>query len=87
MLRFLLADDHEVVRRGLRSILAAQRDCQVIGEAADGRQAVALTKELNPDIVILDITIPALNGLEALRQIVRARPVTKVRVATMHGSA
>jgi DNA-binding NarL/FixJ family response regulator len=86
MLRFLLADDHEVVRRGLRSILESQPDCDVVGEAADGRRAVALTKELNPDVVILDITMPALNGLEALRQILRVRPGTKVLVVTMHDS-
>jgi DNA-binding NarL/FixJ family response regulator len=82
----LLADDHEVVRRGLRSIIEAQRDCQVVGEAADGREAVALTRELNPDIVILDIAMPALNGLEALRQILRVCPRTKVLVMTMHDS-
>ncbi|MGB9070341.1 MAG: response regulator transcription factor [Candidatus Acidiferrales bacterium] len=85
-LRFLLADDHEVVRRGLRSIIESQPGCDVVGEAADGRRAVALTKELNPDIVILDITMPALNGLEALRQIHGACPRTKVLVVTMHDS-
>jgi len=86
MLRFLLADDHQVVRQGLRSILEAQHDCQVVAEAADGRRAVALTKELNPDIAILDITMPALNGLDAMRQILKSRPKTKVLILTMHGS-
>ena len=85
-LKLLLADDHEVVRRGLRSILETQRDCEVVGEAADGRQAVALVKELNPDIVILDISMPALNGLEATRQILKIRPQTKILILTVHES-
>jgi DNA-binding NarL/FixJ family response regulator len=86
MLRLLLADDHEIVRKGLRSVLEALRDCEVVGEAADGRQAVAFTKELNPDIVILDISMPLLNGLEATRQILKIRPQTKILILTMHES-
>jgi DNA-binding NarL/FixJ family response regulator len=85
-LKLLLADDHEIVRQGLRSMLEAQRDCQIIGEAADGRQAVTMTKELNPDVVILDIGMPSLNGLEATRQILKIRPQTKVLILTMHES-
>jgi len=85
-LRLLLADDHEIVRKGLRSVLEAQKDCEVVGEAADGRQAIALVKELNPDIVILDISMPLLNGLEATRQILKIRPQTKVLILTMHES-
>src|ERR1700735_5161932 len=85
-LRLLLADDHEIVRQRLRSMPEAQRDCQVVGEAADGRQAVVMTKELNPDVVILDIGMPALNGLEATRQILKMRPQTKVLILTMHES-
>lgn len=85
-LRLLLADDHEIVRKGLRSVLEAQRDCEVVGEAADGRQAIALVKELSPDIVILDISMPLLNGLEATRQILKIRPQTKVLILTMHES-
>ena len=83
-LKLLLADDHEIVRQGLRSLLAPVRDCEIVGEASDGRQAVAMTKELNPDIVILDIGMPTLNGLEATRQILKLRPQTKVLVLTMH---
>jgi DNA-binding NarL/FixJ family response regulator len=83
-LKLLLADDHEIVRQGLRSILATQRDCEVVGEAADGRQAVTMAKELSPDVVILDIAMPSLNGLEATRQILKARPQTKVLILTMH---
>jgi DNA-binding NarL/FixJ family response regulator len=85
-LKLLLADDHEIVRQGLRSMLQAQRDCEVVGEAVDGRQAVAMTKELNPDVVILDIGMPQLNGLEATRHILKMRPQTKVLILTMHES-
>src|SRR5215469_6911495 len=85
-LKVLLADDHEIVRNGLRAVLHAQKDCEVVGEAADGRQAIALVKELNPDIVILDISMPLLNGLEATRQILKIRPQTKVLILTMHES-
>jgi DNA-binding NarL/FixJ family response regulator len=86
VLKLLLADDHEIVRQGLRSMLDAQRDCQVVGEASDGRQAVAMTKDLGPDVVILDIAMPALNGLEATRQILKTRPQTKILILTMHES-
>jgi DNA-binding NarL/FixJ family response regulator len=86
VLKVLIADDHEIVRQGLRSMLEAQRDCQIVGEAADGRQAVSMTKELNPDVVILDIGMPTLNGLEATRQILKLRPQTKILILTMHES-
>ena len=85
-IKLLLADDHEIVREGLRALLKAYRDCEIVGEAADGRQAVALVKELKPDIVILDISMPLLNGLEATRQILKIRPQTKVLILTMHES-
>src|ERR1700729_4141309 len=85
-LKLLLADDHEIVRQGLRSILAGVRDCEIVGEASDGRQAVAMVKEHNPEIVILDIGMPSLNGLEATRQILKIRPQTKVLILTMHES-
>ena len=84
--KLLLADDHEIVRKGLRSVLEAQRDCEIVGEAADGRQAVAMAKELGPDIAILDISMPLLNGLEATRQILKMRPQTKVLILTVHES-
>jgi len=85
-LRLLVADDHEIVRKGFRAILEAQQDCEVIGEAGDGRRAVEMTKELRPDIVVLDISMPLLNGLEAARQIMKSRPQTKVLILTMHES-
>src|SRR5271154_1746555 len=85
-LKLLLADDHEIVRQGLRSILAGIRDCEIVGEVADGRQAVAMARQLNPDIVVLDIAMPGLNGLEATRQILKGRPQTKILILTMHES-
>src|SRR6516164_2102501 len=86
IIKVLLADDHQIVREGLRSLLKACRDCEIVGEAADGRKAVALVEELKPDIVILDISMPLLNGLEATRQILKIRPQTKVLILTMHES-
>ncbi|RPJ86236.1 MAG: DNA-binding response regulator, partial [Acidobacteria bacterium] len=69
--RVLLADDHAVVRKGLRFVLAREPAIEVVGEAADGHQAVKLAAELKPDIVILDIAMPNLNGIEATERIVR----------------
>jgi DNA-binding NarL/FixJ family response regulator len=85
-LRILVADDHEVVRAGVRSILDRQPDCEICGEAITGRQAVALAEQLQPDIVILDITMPELNGLEAARQILKAIPGVQVLILSMHES-
>jgi len=84
--RILLADDHEIVRRGLRSLLEEQPGWQVVGEAGDGREAVAKTKELKPSVVVLDISMPTLNGLEATRQIVKEEPRTKVLILSMSES-
>jgi DNA-binding NarL/FixJ family response regulator len=84
--RILLADDHEVVRQGLRVMLEAQSGWEVVGEAVNGREAVEKTRLLKPDIVVLDITMPELNGLEATRQILKVAPQTEVLVLTMHES-
>jgi len=85
-LRILVADDHEVVRRGLCSLLRAQPDWEVCGEAGDGREAVEKTLQLKPEVVILDIGMPNLNGLEATRQILKASSDTKVLILTLHDS-
>jgi DNA-binding NarL/FixJ family response regulator len=85
-LNILLADDHEVVRQGLRAVLAARSDWAVCGEASTGRQAVDLARELRPDLVIMDLTMPELNGLDATRQIRAAQPETEVLMLTMHAS-
>jgi DNA-binding NarL/FixJ family response regulator len=84
--RILIADDHAVVRRGLRALLEAQPGWEVCGEVTNGREAVEQVKRLKPDVVILDITMPELNGLEAARQIVKQSPDTEVLILTMHES-
>lgn len=84
--RILVADDHEVVRRGVRVLLESQPGWQVIAEAVNGRQALEQTKQWKPDVVILDLTMPDLNGMEATRQIVKAVPQTEVLILTMHES-
>jgi two-component system response regulator NreC len=83
-LRILLGDDHTVVRQGLRKILESQPDWEVVGEAADGRETVAQTLELKPDVAVIDIAMPLLNGIEATRQIVRRLPDIAVLILSMH---
>jgi DNA-binding NarL/FixJ family response regulator len=85
-LRILLADDHEVVRRGTRVLLESQPGWEVIGEAVTGREAVSKAEKLKPDIAILDVGMPELNGLEAARQIRAAVPECEVLVLSMHES-
>ena len=80
--RILLADDHKVVRQGTRALLSTIREWEIVGEVDNGRDAVALTAELKPDIVILDITMPELNGLDAARQIKRKSPATEILIFT-----
>jgi DNA-binding NarL/FixJ family response regulator len=82
--RVLLAEDHTIVRKGLRSLLESEPSIEVVGEAADGRQAVDKTRELSPDLVLMDISMPGLNGLEATRQIRQHFPATRVLILTMH---
>ena len=84
--RILVADDHEVVRKGLVALLQAQPDWEVCGEAGDGREAVDKATQLKPDVVILDIGMPSLNGLEATRQILRINPQARVLILTLHDS-
>ena len=85
-LRMLVADDHEIVRKGLRSILEAQPGRQVAAEASDGREAVDKAKQLKPDVTVMDIGMPALNGLEAARQILKHDVRAKILILTMHES-
>jgi DNA-binding NarL/FixJ family response regulator len=84
--RILLVDDHEILRKGLRSVVEARKDWEIVGEATTGREAVKKVAELKPDVVVMDISMPELNGLEALRQIVKIAPRTEVLVLTMHES-
>ena len=84
MIRIILGDDHSVIRRGLRLVLEQQRDFEVVGEASDGREAVGLAEEHKPDIAVLDITMPNLNGIEAARQITAKEPHTSIIMLSMH---
>lgn len=86
MIRVLLADDHELMRKGLRELLSDHTFYEVCGEAANGREAVELVRRLDPDVVVMDITMPELNGLEATRQIRKHFPRTEVLVYTLHES-
>lgn len=85
-LRLLVADDHEVVRKGLCALLSAQPGWEVAAEASDGREAVEKAKKFKPDVTVLDIGMPYLNGLEAARQILKEVSSTKVLILTMHDS-
>ena len=83
-IRILLADDHTILRAGLRMMLNAQPDMDVIGEAQDGRQAIQETQRLQPDVVLMDITMPDMNGIEATKQIKRVQSDVKILILTMH---
>jgi DNA-binding NarL/FixJ family response regulator len=85
-LRILVVDDHAVVRRGVRALLESQPGWEVCGEATTGRDAVEQVKVLRPEIVVLDLSLPELNGLDATRQILKESPQTQVLVLTMHSS-
>jgi DNA-binding NarL/FixJ family response regulator len=86
VVRILLADDHDIVRHGLRHLLEREPGWEVCGEARDGRQAVEMAEALAPDVAVVDVSMPELNGLEATRRIRAARPATEVLVFTMHES-
>jgi len=86
MTRILIADDHELIRQGLRKLLEERPGWTVCGEASTGREAVAKARELRPDIAVLDVGMPELNGLEATRQIRRALPNSEVLILTMYDS-
>ena len=83
-MRILIADDHVIVREGLRALLEAQHDIEVIGEATNGEEAIAKTMELKPDIVLMDITMPVMNGLEATSKIKQDNAEVKILILTMH---
>src|SRR5439155_20223810 len=85
-LRILVVDDHAVVRRGVRSLLKSHEGWEVCGEATTGRDAVEQSRRLRPDAVVMDLSLPELNGLDATRQILKDAPNTGVLVRTMHHS-
>src|ERR1700679_783980 len=80
----LLAEDHMIVREGFRKMLEFEDDFEVVGEAQDGRQAVVMVKKFRPDVVLMDIVMPELNGLEATRQLLKIVPATKVLMLSAH---
>ncbi|KKL13276.1 hypothetical protein LCGC14_2527390, partial [marine sediment metagenome] len=83
-IKVLIADDHKIVRDGLKTLLESQSDLEIVGETMDGRSTVKAVESLSPDIVIMDIAMPQLNGIEATRQIVSEHPGTKVVALSMH---
>jgi DNA-binding NarL/FixJ family response regulator len=82
--RILLADDHAVVRQGFKMILAAQPDMEIVGEAGHGREAVELAEQLRPDVIVMDVAMPELNGIEATRRLAASLPHTRVLALSMH---
>jgi DNA-binding NarL/FixJ family response regulator len=83
-IRVLVVDDHTVVREGIRAVLTLQRDIEVVGEAVDGRDGVEKTRQLMPDVVLMDIVMPVMSGLEATKQISKERPQSKVLILTQY---
>jgi DNA-binding NarL/FixJ family response regulator len=83
-IRIVLADDHKIVREGLRSLLEREKDIEVVGEAENGKVAVQLTQTLSPDLVLMDISMPEMDGIEATEEIVAKRPDAKVLALSMH---
>lgn len=84
MIRILLADDHAMVRQGFRMILSSQPDMQIIGEAGNGKEAVEMTEKLLPDVIVMDVAMPELNGIEATRKIIAALPRSRILALSMH---
>ena len=85
--KILLADDHTIVRQGLKLIISSHADLQVIGEAANGREVLELAEKLKPDLILMDVAMPELNGIEATRRLHQISPRTKVLVLSMHKEA
>ncbi|HWC00279.1 MAG TPA: response regulator transcription factor [Bryobacteraceae bacterium] len=83
-IRILLADDHAVVRQGFKAILTAQPDMEIVGEAGNGREAAELAEKLQPDVVVMDVAMPELNGIEATRRLAASSPRTRVLALSMH---
>jgi two-component system response regulator NreC len=84
MIRILLADDHAMVRQGFRMILSSQPDMEIIGEAGNGREAVEMSQKLLPDVIVMDVAMPELNGIEATRKITAALPRSRILALSMH---
>jgi two-component system response regulator NreC len=87
VVRILLADDHTIVRQGLKLILSAHGDLQVVGEAANGREAIELAEKLRPDVVLMDVQMPEINGIEATKKMIEANPRIRILILSMHKEA
>jgi two-component system, NarL family, response regulator NreC len=87
LVRILIADDHEIVRKGVATVLSVRRDLEICGEAADGEEAVRKAEELRPDLVILDLTMPGLNGISAAEKIKKILPGVPILILSMHEGA
>src|SRR5512135_2243345 len=86
-IKIILADDHQIVRQGLRTLLACEPDMKIVGEADNGRKALGLAEELAPDVIIMDISMPDLNGIDATRQILLKSPEIKIIALSMHSDS
>src|SRR5579859_5714482 len=86
-IRVLLADDHAIMRNGLHLLMETQPDIKVVGEAANGREAVEVTQQVQPDVVVMDMAMPELNGVEAAREIRRESPSTQIVMLSMHSTS
>ena len=86
-IRILLADDHAVVRQGFRAILGQQPDMVIVGEAGNGREALALAQETTPDVIVMDVAMPELNGMEATRRLTNSLPKVRILALSMHKDA
>ncbi len=84
IIRVVLADDHAVVRAGLKAVLGGAKDIQVVGEAGNGKDAIAMVQRLNPDVLVMDLTMPVIDGAEATKQLVAANSTAKILILTMH---
>jgi len=87
VIRVLLADDHRILREGLKGLLEQEPDLEVVGEAEDGLAALRMTRDVKPDVLLLDIAMPKLNGIEVARRVMAAQPSTKIVVLTMHSDS
>lgn len=84
MIRILLVDDHKLIRVGLRNVLAGNADMEIVGEAGDGEEGLRLARELKPDVVVLDINMPEMNGVEATRKLARLDPAPRILIVSVH---
>ena len=83
-IRVLLVDDHTLVREGIHALMQRHNDIDIVGEASDGREAIEKTNELDPDVIVMDVSMPSVGGIEATRQIIRQKPAARILVLSRH---